>query len=519
MKELFTPILVGAGQYVSRETPTPSKIQSAVDIASEAALRALADAHAQEDLKPHVDVLAVMRFFEHSTRNGQLVNNPFGATNNVPGSVSKRLGIAPRSSIYCAVGGQSPQRTVNEMVERIHRGEVHCALLTGGEAIANIKHAVRNSFELDWSEEIDGDFEDRWPVNDPDAMVTEYEMNHGLFQPVQTYPILENARRHQHRLSVDAHRLVMGEVFSRFSKVAANNPYAQFPMARSAEFLATPSAENYLVSIPYTKWTVAQDAVNQGAAVLLTSVQKAREWGIPEERWVYLHGYADCDDRSVVERPDLAKSFAQNVAIQHALDSAECAIEEVEYLDVYSCFAIAVLNATDAMGIDPRGERKLTLTGGLPFFGGPGNNYAMHAIAEVIARARSKPGSRGLVIANGGYLSKHSVGVYSTAPVGYWRPVDHGPANAEFLEHPRSPITENPSDEGVVESYVAVYKRDEPSTGYIFGRQIDNATRFIARVRNDDSHTLHGLFSGEPIGRRVKVSSEDTTNFFQFAAS
>jgi acetyl-CoA C-acetyltransferase len=519
MNEGSTPILVGAGQYVSRETPTPANILSGVDIASEAARRALADANAQEDLKPHVDALAVMRFFEHSTRKVLMVNNPFGATNNVPGSVARRLALAPRHSIYCVVGGQSPQRTVNEMAERIHQGEVQCALLTGGEAIANLKHAVRNGLELDWSEEIEGEFEDRWPANNADAMVSEYEMNHGLFHPLQAYPICENAWRHQRGLSVVAHREVMGAVFSRFSEVAAANPYAQFPVARSAEFLATPSADNYLLSEPYTKWLVAQDAVNQGAAVLLTSVQKAREWGIPEERWVYLHGYADCDDVQVVERPDLAESFAQNCAIKHVLDSAECTIEDIAHLDIYSCFPIAVLSAAGALGIDPQGDRTLTLTGGLAFFGGPGNNYSMHAIAEVVARTRAKPGTRGLVIANGGYLSKHSAGVYSTTPVGDWRPIDSGPAKAEVAEHPRAPITERPSENGVVESYVAVYKRGEPSFGYIFGRQTGNHTRFIAQVKSEDSQTLHGLFEGEPIGRKVKVASEDAMNYFRFAAA
>ena len=198
------------------------------------------------------------------------------------------------------------------MSERIHDGEIRCALITGAEAIANIKYAVRNGLEADWSEQIDEGFEDRWLKNNADNMVSEYEMAHGLFLPVQAYPLFEHKWRHDHHFSNEQHRQYMGRLFERFSRVAVDNPYAQFPLARSAEFLAQTSTSNYLLSEPYTKWLVAQDAVNQGAALIVIAAGLARELGIPESRWVFLHGYADVDDVNVIDRPDLAVSQAQN---------------------------------------------------------------------------------------------------------------------------------------------------------------------------------------------------------------
>ena len=62
---------------------------------------------------------------------------------------------------------------------------------------------------------------------------------------------------------------------------------------------------------------------------------------------------------------------------------------------------------------DPRG---LTVTGGLPYFGGPGNNYVTHSIAEMMARVRARPGMKGMVTANGNYVTKQSGGIYSTEP-------------------------------------------------------------------------------------------------------
>lgn len=514
-----TPIIVGVGQCVSRETPTPENILSALDLAGEAGRRAISNAGANIDISQEVDVLTVSRLFEDSTRKVAIVTNPFGGTNNVPGSIARRIGIKPKENIYCAVGGQTPQRLVNQYSQSIHRGEKNCVLILGAEAIANIKHATRNGFDVDWNEEVDEEFTDLWPKNNADKMVSDYEMAHGLFLPVQAYPLFENVWRSRAGHSRDEHRQVMGKLFSEFTKVAAANPYSQFPTERSVEYLATPATDNYLLSEPYTKWMVAQDAVNQGAAVLLTSVGKAREWGIPESQWVSLHGSGDCDDVNVIDRPDLSVSFAQNLAVGRALESAEKSIDEIAHIDAYSCFPIAVLSACVAMGLDPATDRSLTLTGGLPFFGGPGNNYSMHAIAEAVARVRAQPGSFSLVIANGGYLSKHSAGVYGPVPKGEWQSADSSDLKQKLTDHGQAPVTELPSGSAIVETYVAAYQRRVPAVGYVIGRQTSDNQRFLAQVADGDGETMAGLFESDPLGRPITVDGSGDINTFQFSAS
>ena len=510
-----TPIIFGVGQVMESHESTNPRCSSAYDLAAIAAQRAIDNAASTQPIAPHIDALTCIRLFEDSTRKVAIVNNPLGASNNVPGSIAKRLDISPSTLIYAAVGGQTPQRLINEFCERIYQGENRCTLITGAEAIATIKYAVRGGVELDWNEHIDADFEDRWQKNNADNMVSDYEMRHGLFLPVQAYPLFENYYRHSLGNSVDQHRAMMGELFAPFSAVAANNPYAQFQQQLSAEFLATPSDANYLLSEPYTKWFVAQDAVNQGAAVLLGSVGLARELGVPENKWVYLHGYADADDFNVVERPDLSVSHAQKLVCEHTLNSANKKIDDIDFLDIYSCFPIAVSSACRALGITPD-SRALTLTGGLPYFGGPGNNYSMHAIAETIERVRSKPGSNGMVIANGGYLSKHSAGIYSAVAPSRWQPITSDPIKQSMSNSPRTVVEEIGAGKLEIETYVAAYNRGAPSIGYIFARQ--GESRIIAKVRNGDTATLEQLFATEPIGRAVTVSHENGENFFNFAS-
>src|SRR5262249_39061000 len=157
------------------------------------------------------------------------------------------------------------------------------------------------------------------------------------------------------------------------------------------------------------------------AAVLLMSVAAARRFGVPEDRWVFLHGHADLRERTLMERADLSSSPASVIAARHALEIAGITTADLAWIDLYSCFPAPVFNICDGLGLAPDDPRGLTLTGGLPFFGGAGNNYSMHAIAEIVQRTRSHPGSFGFVGANGGIMGKYSVGVYSTTPAP-WAP-------------------------------------------------------------------------------------------------
>src|SRR6202034_1466885 len=127
----------------------------------------------------------------------------------------------------------------------------------------------------------------------------------------------------------------------------------------------------------------------------------ARELGIDQSRWVYLHGYADLKERALIERPDLGSSPAAVEACKAALSGAGIGLEAITFFDLYSCFPIAVFNILDGLGLRADDPRGFTTPGGLPYFGGPGNNYSMHAIAATAARLRAEPGTYGLVGANG----------------------------------------------------------------------------------------------------------------------
>ena len=300
----------------------------------------------------------------------------------------------------------------------------------------------------------------------------------------------------------------MAELFAPFSKVAAKNPFSSSPVERSVAEVATVTDDNRMIADPYPRLLVARDQVNQGVAAVMMSVEAARRLGVPEEKWVYLHGHSDMLEQGLLERADLGASPATAHAAQEALRVAGIGVDDIATFDLYSCFPFPVFVMCEALGIDGDDPRGLTLTGGLPYFGGPGNSYSLHAIAETVAEMRDKPGKFGFVGANGGTMSKYSVGIYSTLPVD-WRSDRSAALNDEVAALPTVSVTEVADGPATIETYSVRY--DWPvRTGVIIGRLDADGSRFMALTEDDD---LVGLMSdGDPLGAHIVVTSTEHGN-------
>lgn len=500
------PVLVACGQYTQPLDASASDLCSPVDLAERAVAQAIADASATTSLAPLIDHLAVVRLFSDSS---PLFKCPQGSTNNLPWSIAKRIGAQPATAIYAEVGGNTPQRLINEIAHRIYAGECTLGLVVGTEAIANSKRATREGIALDWSESQEGAFDDR---GYGETTITGHEYANGLGLPTHTYPLIEKALQHRKGYSSAEHSQRMGELFSRFSQVAANNPYAQYPTAYSAQALITASEDNYPIALPYLKNLVAKDGVNQAAAVLVTSAANAEALGIDPSRWVYLHGYSDSGEPVIHQRPDISRSPALEWACNQALTMAGISVEDIAVFDLYSCFPCAVTLAAEALGIDTATDsRPLTLTGGLPYFGGAGNGYSLHAIASMMRYARANPDHFGLINANGGYLSKQSIGIYSQRRPRHWQPQL---AMYDYAQHrSNAPLFDKePNGEAVIETYTVVYKKMTPKYGVVIGRLKASGARFIAKTARDASTMIESLCNEDGIGKTCYVKSHPGGN-------
>jgi acetyl-CoA C-acetyltransferase len=494
-----TPVLIGAGQFTSRAKPENSP--SPLELLKIAAERAVSDVGLSGSVLAELDALAVIAFSIDAP--GGLSKLPLPRLANPPASLARAIGASPGWSVYTETGGNSPQQAINVVCERIAKGQAELALVTGAEFLGSLMKRLKGNLGFDgWGDDID---EAPERIGDPRPGVTPQEAAHGLGYPVNTYPLFENALRARDGRSIEDHQKRLGALFSPFSKVAAANPEAWFPVERPAEELITVTDRNRMISFPYPKYLNAIMEVDQSAAVLVASVRKARELGVPEDRWVFLHGCADAADLWYpLERQNFHSSPAIRLTGERALAMTGIDLADIDIIDLYSCFPSAVQVAAEELGLaldDPRG---LTITGGLPYFGGPGNNYALHSIAEMMGRLRAKPGAFGLCTANGWFLTKQSTGIYSTRPVeGDWvrEPPSVIQARIDALPHPE--IVDRPIGPATIETYTVVHAREGVRMGIVVGRDAAGR-RFVAQTP-DDPETLLDLEAREGVGRMGTV--------------
>jgi acetyl-CoA C-acetyltransferase len=501
-----TPIIVGVGQFTERLDDPAYAALAPADIAARACEAAIADAGGS--VRGAIDLLGAVRTFEDS-RAGP---GPFGKPNKFPLAIARRLGIEPRTAILEKAGGQSPLTVIADLAERLRRGEGRAARAVGSEAISTVRHLSAKGETRDWAEDYSEDIEDHG--HGLEGLLTPYDLRHGLTAAPYAYALLENARRARLGMTRDAYALAMGQLFAPFTRVAAANPYSSASTApMTAQEIFAVGERNRMIADPFRLKMVSRDQVNQGAAVLVTTVATARELGIPETKWLYLHGAGWAIEPPIVEREDPGAYPAARLAFDAALSAAGKTADQIDHFDFYSCFPIAVFStAVDILGIDPADPRELTVTGGLPYFGGPGNNYSMHAITTMSEQLRAAPGDYGLIGLNGGMQTKYGAMVLSTEPA-EWPGLAHDTLQAERRALPGPAWTENAEGDGRIVTYTVIYIKGEPTRGVIVG-ELDDGTRFLANAA--DAETLASMIAQDPLGRRVEVRHADNLNAFVF---
>lgn len=491
MKSDSQPVLVGAAQTVQRWNGEGVP-DDPLALMTHAARAAIDDAGSKR-LAAAIDRVAVVNVLTWSYADA-------------PGELAAHLGLEPKERIYTSIGGNTPQYLVNRAAEALSAGRCRAVLLAGGEAGDALTKARK----------LDRRF-DEWPkraepvsiAGDQRQGVSEAEMAYELFLPSAMYPLLETAIRARAGRSPTAHREFLGRLFSRFAAVAAKNPKAWFREPHSAEQIATPAPDNRYVGYPYTKLMNSIIAVDQAAAVVMTTEAEARELGIDPSRWVYLMGGADQNDVwHVTERPDLSRSPAIRAAARRALDQAGCRIDDVTEFDLYSCFPSAVEIALDALDLSAEDKRPFTVTGGLPYFGGPGNNYSLHAVATAVDRIRADRRAKVFVSALGWYCTKHAIGVYGGSPGA--KPWPSQSERVQEREQAAIDRTALPpplaAAEGTarVEAFVIRHGRDGGATdGTVLARLADGA-RALARM-DAASTDLEALEKEELVGKSGRL--------------
>jgi acetyl-CoA C-acetyltransferase len=397
------PVIIGVGE-ASRKT-VPGDWPAPRELAGAAIRAALADTGQPQAVAAAIDTIAAIRTFEDSG-----VPMGTGSPDNVAEAFGAAGGISANRLIYADVGGQSPQAMVNELAGEIRRCETGLAIIVAAEATGTAKRARKAGLELDWKLPSDTTFDNRrsaFPI------LSRAEICHGTISMPLAYSLLENARRIGRGMSRHDYLVEMAKYGAALSAKSLTREHAQFPMAFTTEQLVAEHEGDYHITDIYRRWRVAQDGVDLGGAIILTSAGKARDLGIAEDKMVWLAGASEAAEPPFSERDHIASPDAVGFTMHAALGQARFAPTDLGPVDIYSCFPVAVFAAIDTLGDPARAMGDYTLTGGLGFFGGPGNGYTVFSLAAMVEALRKDGSKPALVSANGGVMSKQAVGVYT----------------------------------------------------------------------------------------------------------
>jgi acetyl-CoA C-acetyltransferase len=420
--------------------------------------------------------------------------------------VAGLVGATPRDTAVSPMGGNEPQSLVLRACRDILAGERDVVLIAGAEAWRSRSNPGGEA--LGWTP-IDKDAPRARKTGEELPLSHPAEAARAIVMPTQTYPLFEQAFRHSLGRSVADHMAEVSRLWSRFSEVAAGNPHAWIQQAMTPAEISTPGPTNRWISWPYTKVMNSNNAVEQAAGVVVTSVERATSLGVPRDQWVFPWTGAEAHDHyAVSNRADLASSPAIRLAGRALFAAAGVGPDDVAHADLYSCFPSAVQIAASELGLPTELDR--TVTGGLSFAGGPWNNYVSHSMAAMVDVLRADPGSLGLVTANGGHLTKHALALYSTEPPagGFrWQTVQD-----EVDALPARELCEAVGDAGAtgrIESWVVSHDREAVPERAIATVLLDDGRRAWSETRDPD--TMSELMSGEDfIDRPVKLPPDHT---------
>ncbi|OAL55831.1 hypothetical protein IQ07DRAFT_676084 [Pyrenochaeta sp. DS3sAY3a] len=506
-----TPVIIGVGDIKNRSTAVADAKEPATLIL-EAIQRAIEDASPSSDakLKSAIDSIDVVKTWTW----------PYP---DLPGLLAQKLGVegSLKWKRYSEHGGDKPGKLFDEAAKRIAKGECKVAVVTGGEALASLsacaaakelpppgwtapEQAVDSVFTPTGRDLGNSTISSLWQKLSATHAETDLGAIHQIGAPIHIYPLYENGFRAHRGQSLKANHEESAKLYADFSKVAEANEYAwNSGKADSEEVIGAVGKKNRMICYPYPLLMNAFNTVNLAAAVILTSASFAKSLGVPSSKWIYpLGGAGTKDSDEFWKRPNFYTSPSISRSIDAGLQVSGVSKQDIDLIDIYSCFPIVPKVAAHHLGIPIVGGKKLTLLGGLTSFGGAGNNYSMHALTEMTRQLRQKKGRTGLVLCNGGVLSYQYVVLLSTEPRKSGEYPRENPLPPQITDVPAPELVLNAEGEAVVETYTVEFNRDgTPSRGHIVGRLKSNNKRFLAN--NSDENTLRQMVDSgaEVIGK------------------
>lgn len=481
------PVIVGVGE-ITEKPDTPAKGREPLALMGEALHRAEQDAGAK--LVAEIDSL-------------DIVNLVSWRYNDPAEQLCVRLGIQPKRAVYGPVGGEGPIRYLHEAALRIQRGESVVGAVCGAESQSTVNKAEKAGVKLPWTPFAENGAQSVRSASYQNPMAVAL----GVFQPITVYPFYDAASATRWGQTPREALAESGQLWSKFAATAAANPNSWLKRNFSADDITTPTEENRLIAWPYTKLMVANPMVNQGAALIVTSLAKARAAGVPEDKLVYFVGGAAAEEpKDYIARDQYTESHAQNAVLGAIMDRVGGNGKAFDAIELYSCFPCVPKMARRTLGLGE--DVQPTVTGGLTFFGAPLNDYMTHAACAMVRRVRGEA-KLALLYGQGGFVTKHHGLVLSkTRPAEALAEDTSVQSVADGHRGPIPAFTPDVQGPATIESFTVIYDRDGSVKHGVTILRTEQGERSLARVPASDKATVTRLtdLDRSPIGLSGRVS-------------
>jgi len=488
-----TPIVVGIG-FRQEKNDDPTQCSEAYQLMVDAARSAADDAGSRE-LLGQIESISVTQGLWLYPNPGRLI----GAALGCPAARSIVAGL-----------GVLQLMPFNDLCRAIAAGEQEVGLVAGGEAKYRALRGTLTQTPVPDTEQDDTDQPDVRHTS-PDPVCSDLEGLRGLQSPIALFAVIESALRHRQGLTVEEHRDALARLYSDFSKVAAANPHAWSREAVAAEDIRNATATNAMQAFPYTTRHCSQWNVNHAVAILVCSARKAEQLGLRRAQWIFPVAAVESKHVVVLAQQRRLDSHPGTVmAGRRALELAGASTKEVTAAELYSCFPSALQSFALDLQLEP--SCPLTVTGAMPFAGGPFNHFSLEGVARMVEvlrpdTASAAPGRRlGLVANLSGIFGKQACVLFSNLanPRGYgYEDITAAVAERDV------PLPLNGAYVGpaTIVGYTVVFAKGQISHGVAIC-DAPNGERTVAR--SDDEALLGAMMRREFCGRVVEISREGT---------
>ena len=398
---------------------------------------------------------------------------------------------------YVTKIGILQQNLINSACSKIINGEINGSLILGGESrYKMIRASIENKEYVETPLDINPDNY----IKAPDDLQLDVEEKELGLMAVGYYAILESAFREASNSEINEHNNFLASIYAHFSKIASKNNNGWIGKSLKKSEILNKSKKNPPQAFPYNKYHCTSWNVNQSAAIIICSEVVADKLSVPIEKRVYPLASSENNHMiATLQRPNLIEPIGMRLASEYILNICEKNNLNIDFYDLYSCFPIAI--QMFAKSLQLKDINNSSITGAMPFAGGPINSFVLHSTVKLISKIRKQQKGTGIITGVSGMMTKQSYALWSKNPVIDFIHKDFT-NEANSIEMPVK-LSNDVNGDGVIIGYTVLKKNISKAVIYL--NTADNKRKLIT---SSDKSIIESMEKEEWVGKKVNFKKD-----------